>query len=289
MSGLLHALQPVVAPVECSGQRHRIRWATGDLTALDHDDPDGERALVAMGGPSCACLDVLDAWGRECESTRLLTALSRGTRDPVRPQEFGGIPGFLGQRGATAGLVVNPGPRRLPPRSSNAMTISGRLAPRGFAPSPMIPQPGREGPFGADLVVLANLGYPMTLRLVATVTSALLEKPGDAAHLAVRPALTASLFGRSLTALRDWLGIPHLEIELTIADAGGEPVVELVESGPMRVVLPLEWVVSVWGRDLTIVAGRFCLGVIESTASRMTLLSVGPDFEGPRRLAIEFQ
>jgi hypothetical protein len=78
-------------------------------------------------------------------------------------------------------------------------------------------------------------------------------------------------------------------MELTVADPADEPTIELGISDPLRVVLPLDWVVSVWSRDLTIVAGRFCLGVIESTETRTTLLSVGSDFEAPRRLIVELQ
>ena len=61
---------------------------SGNLVALDHDDPEGERALAALGGTSCACLDVLGAWSRQRENPGLLTALSRGTQDQIQVEGF---------------------------------------------------------------------------------------------------------------------------------------------------------------------------------------------------------
>jgi hypothetical protein len=169
------------------------------------------------------------------------------------------------------------------------MASGVRTTTFGPIAGPVGSQMGDQELLASDLGILANLDYPMTLRLVATATTALLGQPGDPANPSARPALSASLFGRSWSALRDWLGVPDLEMELTVADPADEPTIELGISAPLRVALPLDWVVSVWGRDLTIVAGRFCLGVIESTATRTALLSVGPDFEAPRRLIVELQ
>jgi hypothetical protein len=159
----------------------------------------------------------------------------------------------------------------------------------GPIPGFLGPQSGHRESEVSDLGVLANLGYPMTLRRVATVTTAFLDQQVNAENSLVQPALSASLFGRSWTALRDWLGVPDLDMELTVAHPTEEPIVELGTSVPLRVRLPLDWVVSVWSRDLTVVAGRFCLGVIESTETRTTLLSVGSDFAAPRRLTVELQ
>ena len=58
----LRELPAAIARVNCSGARHAVRWEGGDLIALDHDDPEGERALAALGGTSCTCLEVLGAW-----------------------------------------------------------------------------------------------------------------------------------------------------------------------------------------------------------------------------------
>ena len=82
----LRELPAAIARVNCSGERHAVRWEGGDLIALDHDDPEGERALAALGGTSCTCLAVLRAWARRKESPGLLSALSRGPQDPVQSE-----------------------------------------------------------------------------------------------------------------------------------------------------------------------------------------------------------
>lgn len=48
--------------VACSGADHRLVWSEGTVTALDHPELDAERALVALGGPTPACLDLIDLW-----------------------------------------------------------------------------------------------------------------------------------------------------------------------------------------------------------------------------------
>jgi hypothetical protein len=240
-----------------------------------------------LGGPGCTCLDVLDAWSRRRDSTGLLTVLSRGARDLVRPPALGGAPGFPYPSGTGSGIVLQ-----------RASGVAGSAI--GFGQASMVGnQTARLTPgwpagsaagqdqTGPDLTVLASLGFPMTVRLVATVTAHLLDGSGARDDSEARPALTASLFGRAWTALRDWMSDPDLDLDLVVAEAGQGPTFETDHlAGPMRLALPLDWVVEVWGRDLTIVAGRFSLGVIESTASRTTLLSVGPDFGAPKELVV---
>jgi hypothetical protein len=124
--------------------------------------------------------------------------------------------------------------------------------------------------------------------MVATVTSALLDQmaAGASVGVAARPSLEVSLFGRASCALRSWLGDPTVEVDLEVVGANEE--VHLTESGDhaARLALPLRWVVDVWGRELCVLAGRFSLGVLESTGQQTTLLTVGSDF-GSRPLKIE--
>jgi hypothetical protein len=143
--------------------------------------------------------------------------------------------------------------------------------------------------WGSDLTLLAGLGYPMTVRLVATVSTHLLDRTTASEESGARPALTASLFGRAWTALRDWLSESDLDLDLAVTEAGQDPVLKLEPTGPIRLALPLDWVVAVWARDLAVVAGRFSLGVIESTPSRTTLLSIGSDFGAPKQLVVELR
>lgn len=52
----------VEASVPCSGAVHRLRWSRGHAVMVDHPDRDAEEALVALGGPTPACLDLVRLW-----------------------------------------------------------------------------------------------------------------------------------------------------------------------------------------------------------------------------------
>jgi len=55
----------VSTTVRCNGHMHRIVLTkSGRLVLVDHPDLKAERALVALGGKKCRCLEVLDAWRR---------------------------------------------------------------------------------------------------------------------------------------------------------------------------------------------------------------------------------
>lgn len=53
--------------VECGGARHRVAVVDGVLTPLDHDPEElrREAALLALGGPSLACLTAIDLLHRQ--------------------------------------------------------------------------------------------------------------------------------------------------------------------------------------------------------------------------------
>ena len=283
----LSQLPVAVARVACSDGTHAILWEGGDLIALDHDDPEGERALAALGGQSCTCLDVLGAWTRQRGDAALLSALSRGPHDPVQPD--GLWPGPFAPYPATRGPrnVVSAGRGggmwRVGAGRTNSVSVTGVAIP-----SAAMAQHGSASfTHDDDVVLLAGLGHQLTLRLAATVTAALLDELKSPQDASPRPALEASLFGRASVSLRTWLGIPDLELELEVVEPDEEPTLDWDVGGPVRLALPLEWVMTVWGCDLTVVAGRFCLGVAASKGTGTTLMSVGSDLGAPRPLSIE--
>jgi hypothetical protein len=284
---LLSQHQPALARVSCSGETHVIRWEGGDLFALDHHDPEGERTLAVLGGQSCTCLDVLGAWARQRDGPALLSALSRGPSDSLRTEEFRPRPS-LAPTATTA------------PRNVVLTARSGGGMPSGGSGNIITSHMGVAGPGGAsgpstgeswtredDVVLLAGLGHELTHRLVATVTAALMGRLESSHGHSPQPALEASLFGRASFALRAWLGFPELAVELDVSEPDADPSLSWDASGSVHLALPLGWVLSVWGRDMTVVAGRFCLGVAETNGSGTTLISVGSDLGSPRPLTIE--
>lgn len=285
----LSELPTALARVDCSGERHTIRWKAGSLVALDHDDPEGERALAALGGTSCACVDVLGAWSRQRENPGLLTALSRGTQDLIQVEAFRTRP-FPPYAATTTprNMVVPARARNRPPGGWVAVTGSN-VGMTGAATGPGgVTGPGAHArpTYEADLALLAGLGHEVTLRFVATVTAVLLDRLDGADRPSARPALEASLLGRASCALRSWLATPDLEVELEMSGQD-EPRLVWDGDGAVQVALPPEWVMAVWGRDLTVIAGRFSLGVLDSTATRTTLLTIGSDLGKARRLVVE--
>jgi hypothetical protein len=275
----LSELPPALARLDCSGAKHTIRWERGELIALDHDDPEGERALVALGGPSCRCLDVLGSWSRQKVNVRLLSVLSRGTQDPIQIEGFnpGGIPprGLMPRNAlvASRGRWVSRGPQGI----ATPAIIGGVQAPLSAATST----------FEGDAALLSTLGHELTVRMVATVTATLLDNPASPEAVAARPALEGSLFGRAMSALRMWLAAPELDLELVVAGPNQPPGLEWDGEGPVHLSLPLDWVVRVWGRDLTVIAGRFSLGIVDSTPHRTTLTTVGSDLTSIQRLMVK--
>jgi hypothetical protein len=172
-------------------------------------------------------------------------------------------------------------------RASTAYSSSqsiATIAGPGGAPGP---HTSASSTHDDDVVLLAGLGHELTRRMAATVTSVLLDRLKSPEGGSPRPALEASLFGRASAALRTWLGTPELELDLEVTEPAAATSLSWEADGAVRLVLPLEWVMTVWGRDLTVVAGRFCLGVVEWSGTRTTLMSVASDLGAPRPLTIE--
>ena len=56
-----HHVPPATATVACSGEAHRVSWRRGTLKVEDHDLA-AERTMLALGGETPACLQVMTLW-----------------------------------------------------------------------------------------------------------------------------------------------------------------------------------------------------------------------------------
>ena len=257
--------------LDCGGQPHRLRWAAGELRALDHADLEGEQILSALAGQSFPCLDVLDLWARYAADLRVLILASRGPADPLAvwtPPEAGWTAGPARGRARRLASVRNTG-------TYSMLNYHG-------------------GPAGPDdgLPRLIGLGGLLPDRLAATVIAAWagrLRAVGAAdadAVSAARSALHAALYGRAVTALRSWTGRRDLAVALTMIPQDQPPRLARAGDG-IAAELPFGWLADVWARGLTTCWGRFCLTAAPQPSGDGWLLStVGPDLDQPRPITL---
>ncbi len=289
-------LPPAQATVTCGGQEHRLRWQAGELRAVDHEDAEGERALAALGGVRCACVDALDAWARHRDDIRVLVLASRGQVDPLAAVDpsarFGAAPGTVGAGPSMGG---GGGVRRasLRPRagsrgigSIHVMGTRGRSLSAGRA----VPPPGSmRGKREAEdeLIALLGLGGGLPERLLANVVAALCQRLHERERRVarLRPQLEAALYGRVCAAVRPWLGESDRELRVTMTRADAEPSLR-TEADGLRVELPFEWLLDVWCRGLASVWGRFCLAACTQDGRVWSLATVGPDLGEPQAITL---
>lgn len=165
-------IAPVQTTVTCGGEQHRLRWADGRLSTLDHEDPEGERTLAALGGQSCPCIELLDLWHRHGADLDVLVLGSRGSTDPLPAADDDQPSGRSGRRYASIGGPAEP----------------------------------TEG-----ILRLLRLPGPLPDRLAATVITTWARRLADKDPVvaAAMPRLHAALYGRALATLDQWLGLGH--------------------------------------------------------------------------------
>jgi len=280
-------LTPAQATLSCGEHTHRLRWEAGALHAIDHDDPEAERALAALGGQRCACVDVLDAWARHDTDPRVLVLASRGPSDPLAATAD-----WTAQLVPLRGISM---PAMAPPSRKSTRALLRRPARRRATAASASPAAVQHGPrlmtrsqAEDELVALLSLGGGLQERLVATVaaTWAARFERGDSAIGEVRPLLHASMQGRLAAAVRGWLGRSDLEVELEMVEQRQMPSLSSSDTA-IRAELPFSWLAEVWSRGLAIVWGRFCLAASTEDGRAWTLTTVGADLGPPAPIRVE--
>jgi len=285
-------LPPAQATITCGDHTHRLRWQAGALHAIDHDDLEAESTLAALAGQRCACVEVVDAWGRHQDDPRVLVLASRGPGDTIATHgDWASQLAALPRAPMAAAASVSP------PRARPRQLM--RFSARRRASTPPVPRwPGHNrgapGPITTqtqsetELVALLGLGGGLQDRLVATVAAAWAERydDPDAALNGTLATLHASMQGRLSAALRSWLGRADATVELDLIDARQAPA--LTETaGVLRAELPFGWLPAVWSRGLAVVFGRFCLAAGTEDGRTWTLTTVGPDLGTPAPVRVE--
>jgi hypothetical protein len=261
-------LAPASISVRCGGTEHRVRWEQGALVACDHGELEDERALTALAGERCACVELLDAWHRHATDLRALKLGARDVSDPIRSSAWVSSPGARGGYIPVPAWEVRGLPLPSEPRT-------GRF--------PVYPRSWDDSE--AELIALLGLGGDIGERLVATVaarwTERLRNDSGGAAG--ARPRLRAALYGRLLTTLRGWLGEPGLSLTLDLVDEQAPRSLSRA-GGRVRAQLPFAWLSEIWARDLELVGDRFCLAADADDGGGWELLSVTRELGAPDRI-----
>jgi len=265
----LSLIPTATADVDCGDERHRIQWSGGEITSLDHVDPDGERTLAALGATSNGCVDVLDAWKRREHELRVLTIASRGAADPLNPDRDGGGVGVatFGSRTAVRRAVG----KRGRPSSVHGVFLSSAMAQGMSRVGPPVVDPAD------DYTTLFSLGGGLPDRLAATVAwhwSQRIEA-GDTSP-ADQPALYAALAGRVWLAVRAWTG-GTMECDVELIGPRDEPSATQ-QDGHWILAVPFRWLLHVWAPGLAVTAGRLVLDArFEAGTLVLTTLQPGTD------------
>jgi hypothetical protein len=264
------------ATLSCGEETHRLVWDSGALAAVDHSDPEGERALAVLGGERIPCITMLDTWRRHMHDPAFLLLSSRGPTDLIATQEEmpqrSGPPSRLPRSGGGGGRVGRA-------RTQMILRSSG---PSGPATS------GADFSDEQDLAQLLSLGGAVGRRLETTVAAhwqARLLDPDDETRR-LNGRLHAALYGRLLTTLRGWLDERDLVLELELLPAGEPGSISRLADGAIRAALPFGWLVGVWGRGLETIWGRFCLAASSDDGQQWQLETVDPGLQPPQTVTV---
>lgn len=286
------------AVVSCGEHQHRLRWRRGRLEALDHGDPEDERALAALGGQPFACIELLDAWERHKDDLRALVLGARAPGDLPRidpdsllPRRMGAVRqrrvgpavvprSFVRATGAAtagfaAGSVIGGGFRTI------AAPGAGQGAGRGMG------RTSKQARGEQELIQLLSLGGGIPDRLLATVaaTWSRRSQAGGPAASKARPQLHAALQGRVYAALRSWLSEPTLAAELVMVGAGEQRSLARVEAA-VHAELPFDWLLDVWSKGLATIYGRFCLAAETTDGKQWRLSTVAASLDATEQLIV---
>jgi hypothetical protein len=285
---------PTQVALDCAGETHRVRWVEGELTPVNHADAAGEQTLAALAGERLACFELIELWRSHADDLRVLALASRGPGDPLGSQHLGpAAQAQLVARASGSQLIAGGGPVaggfnqmvRVPGRATLGNRVQARRLP-GIVPmgqvaagSPL----GRQDP----VATLLTVSGPLADRLVAAVAATWADRlvAGDPSVHPRIPALTAALYGRATAAVRNWLGAPRLNVEVTMIGENDEPSASRTDDG-VSLRLPFRWIAQVWARGLAILLGHLVLAVRQATPTMTVLDTVRGDFGGNEQVTI---
>jgi hypothetical protein len=209
---------------------HRLAWRAGALHLVDHPDPESDRAMAALGGDRCPCLDVLDAWTASHRTERMLVVGARRLDEALAPPDdaIAALAADLARwRGAVSMLRAD---ARAARDAATLERLDGLAAPQ---------EAQAQERLGA--LRLLSIDARLQIRLQGSVAAALATR-GPSAALSVAAQSRAVPYLRAI----GWSASP----------------------GELDELLGPAWVASVWARGLAGAApGRVVVDVTDVTPS----------------------
>jgi len=283
------ALPPAESRISCGTEQHGteqhgtgqhvIRWAGGQLTAVNHADAEAELVLAALGGGKSECVAMAEAWGAHADD---LDVLALGPRSPA-DQLAVTWDLVHSLRSVISPQQAGPGPAQRPVRPA-----AGRLRPRSLPMRQASPEMRRAQARRAELMGLFALGRGFQLALSGTVAAAWAAGPAPGRDLAAaRPALTGALAGRLAPAAASWLDIDPGTVCAELHDARGWGTVELAGT-TLRAALPLRWLAAVWAAGCAVVDRHLVVDVLSVTWPQAQVRALRRPGAAPAVLSIRY-
>jgi hypothetical protein len=284
---------PTQVALDCDGETHWVRWDDGELVALNHADA-GEQTLAALAGERLACFELIELWRSHADDLRLLALASRGPADPLSWQHIRpAVQAQLVARAPGTQLMAGGGPLaggfnqlvRAPGRATLGNRVQAGRLPGVVPMAPVAAGPHLGAP--DPVATLLTVSGPLADRLVASVAATWADRlaAGDPSVEPRTPALTAALYGRATAAVRNWLGAPRLNVEVTMIGENDEASATRTGDG-VSLRLPFGWIARVWARGLAFLLGHLVLAVRQVTPTMTVLDTVRGDFGGNERVTI---
>lgn len=235
-------IAPLEVPAPEGAGGHRLVWREARLELADHPDPEAERAVVALGGDRCPCLDVLDAWDACHRTGSVLIAGRRHRTDSLVPplEASRRLTDDLRHWRRAVALVAGEA------RAAGDAAMLNRLAV-------LVGPAERAAAERLGFLLLLGLDQRLGDRLAASVAASL-------ARAGRCDALEAATAARALPPLRamGWTGAAD---DISLGPDGAFDA--------DRVVLAPRWLAAVWGRGVAgAVPGHLVVDVLAVRADR---------------------
>jgi hypothetical protein len=279
--------------IDCEGRRHTLVWERGRLVPLHHENPDGERLLLALGGEARGCLAVISTWDDHVRDLRLLATGPRGVADQISLRSAD-----VAEVGRHLALIAAGHPAHWPQLAAQRLGGVGvaQRGPVAFRSLGMVAGVMASGAAGWNrhvgllelytwprffldrLLLEAWATRSADLRAAAASLAAGAQGSGGR-YRRERPVLMASALARVRSAVITWLAVssqdpqPQVTVELSGDGAPLRIAGSVVSAGA-------DWVAAVSGRQMGVVDGHLVTEILDLSETTAQVRALTPPTAG---------